>query len=141
MRLVRLLLLGLVGLLALASAAADEGVERISTSPLGPEPKRWHVPCSDHYAEEGGFVEGCHPTDCRRVIHDAFIARSEVDRLISIAERAMAAQPSTGGPCIADINSGAGSIEYDGYGVFEGRSNTHLRSTPTKQATCWRAPT
>ena len=129
MRLVpRLLLLGLLGL---ASAAADDGVERISTRPLGPEPKRWHVPCSDHYAEEGGLVEGCHPTDCRRVIHDGFIGPSEVDRLISIAERAMAAQPSTGGPCIADINSGAGSIEYLGYGVFEGLSNTHLRSTPT----------
>lgn len=99
-----LLLLGL-GLLA----SADDAVERISSSPIGLEPKRWHVPCAfDHYAE-GGLVQGCHPTDCRRVIHDGFIGRSEVDRLISIAERAMAAQPSTGGPCIADINSGASS--------------------------------
>lgn len=100
-------LLGLgPGLLALASAG--DAVERITSDPIGPEPKRWDVPCSDHYAE-GGLVEGCHPTDCQRVVHDGFIDRSEVGRLISIAERAMAAQPSTGGPCIADINSGASS--------------------------------
>lgn len=110
----RLLLVGVaaavaaLAVVASAAGSSEEQRERVTVAPVGPEAKRWHVPCSDHYAEgEGGFVEGCHPTDCKRVVHDNFILRQEVDRLIAIAETAMAGQPKTGGPCIADINSGA----------------------------------
>lgn len=99
-------LLVLPVLLALLPNALS--VERVTTAHIGPEPKRWHIPCSAQYAEEaGGFVEGCHPTDCKRTVHDGFLTSAEVDRLISIADRAMAPQPKTGGPVIADINSGA----------------------------------
>lgn len=94
-------------LLVAAVIRSDDVVERVTTASIGPEPRTWHVPCSDHYAEAGAFVEGCYPTDCKRVLHDGFLTRAEVDWLISIAERAMAAQPKTGGPVIADINSGA----------------------------------
>jgi hypothetical protein len=82
-------------------------VERVTAAPLD-HSKRWHVPCSAQYAENG-MVEGCHPTDCKRVLHDGFITREEVDRLIGIADTAMELQSASkaGGPCIADINSGA----------------------------------
>jgi hypothetical protein len=102
-----LLLLLLLLLLLVSGVVA---VERITThTPLGPgEVKRWHVPCSAQYAEHG-LVEGCHPTDCRRVINDGFVSREEVERLKAVADLAMEGQGSSmgGGPCIADINSGA----------------------------------
>ncbi len=101
-------------LLAVGLASSSGGV---SSSATEIEPtQRWHVPCSAQYAENG-LVEGCHPTDCKRVIHDNFIARAEVDRLILIADTAMAQQAASlaGGPCIADINSG-GCVGASGLG-------------------------
>jgi len=75
------------------------------------------VPCSSDYGKPnphdgsggGGFVQGCHPNKCNRLVFDNFLDDEGVDRLKSIAERAIEAGRGNGGrpgPTIIDINSG-----------------------------------
>ena len=57
----------------------------------------------------GGFVEGCHPKVCNRMVFDDFLDEEGVAKLRSMAERAIEAGRGNGGrpgPTIVDINSG-----------------------------------
>ena len=84
-----------------------------------PEPSyRRDVDCSSDYvsgvsadAAGGGyaFVPGCHPTTCSRLVFDDFLDADGVERLRSMASRAIArgrGGDGRPGPTIVDVNSG-----------------------------------
>jgi len=75
------------------------------------------IECSEDYGRAnpydgsggGGFVEGCHPVRCNRLVFNKFLDSEGVDRLKAIAERAIEVGRGDGGrpgPTILDINSG-----------------------------------
>jgi len=83
--------------------------------------------CSEQYLEEGGLVSGCHPDGkgriCKQSIFDNFAFEEEVERLKTMADRALSL--STGipapkyGPAILDINQGM-VLHGDGlYNIYE----------------------
>jgi len=97
-----------------------------SEEPLIPSPTyRRDVTCSDDYGKSSeydeispshslqttnkGFVEGCHPKVCNRLIYDDFLDEKGVTKLTNMANKAINAGRGGGGrpgPTIVDINSG-----------------------------------
>lgn len=63
---------------------------------------QWEVACGKYEP----FVEGCHPTTCKRVLMDGFVAAEEAEALLDIARTALAVRGNEGGPAIVDIASG-----------------------------------
>ena len=94
--------------------------------PLIPSPTfRRDVTCSGDYGKASeydgsspshspqttnkGFVEGCHPKVCNRLIYDDFLDEKGVTKLTNMANKAINAGRGGGerpGPTIVDINSG-----------------------------------
>lgn len=70
--------------------------------------RRGHqVPCSDDYVEESNTWKECIPKRCGRVVMDDLIPVSEIDKLLSIAQRGFTLGESDGGASILDLHSGA----------------------------------
>ena len=75
-------------------------------SPSPPLPThRTDVECSSDYGSAnphdgsggGGFVDGCHPLHCNRLVFDNFLDEEGVERLKDIAEKAIEAGRGNGG--------------------------------------------
>lgn len=100
-------LLLLLSLLVMPPASTLSDFSRVPAQPEQDEPLRWDVPCAES-PRASRKVAGCHvgADGCRRTLVDSFITADERQRLLALAERAMIGQPATGGPTIADVNSG-----------------------------------
>jgi hypothetical protein len=69
---------------------------------------RWNVTCAS--GEHKPTIKGCHPNAhkegaCARFLVHDFASKSDLQRLISMAERGMQGRSTSGGPCIM-VSSG-----------------------------------